>query len=141
MTNADDDEAYYATLGLAPDATLAQVKARYRELNDAYLKILELSRSGDASSNSGRASVGGTAHQGRQRPGAGPGQTTPQKTHTEPMAALKEKLATGKISQSEFERLAKARYDYLESTPFSELSDSEFEERLHGFEGVKIHSS
>ena len=40
MTNSD----YYETLGLPPNATLDQVKSRFKELNQAYLKILELSR-------------------------------------------------------------------------------------------------
>ena len=44
MSNSDNKETYYETLGLPPDATLDQVKSRFKELNQAYLKILELSR-------------------------------------------------------------------------------------------------
>ena len=137
MSDGDGHEAYYAALGLAPDATMAEVKARYRELNDAYLKILELSRRGGVQGAPGRPSAGSGPHQDGQRPGAGPAQA-PRKPHTEPIAALKERLASRKMSKAEFERLAKERYDYLKNTPFSELSDSEFEERLHGFEGVDV---
>ena len=139
MSDADHNEAYYATLGLPPDATLAQVKTRYKELNNAYLKILELSRKGDIHTASQHTSVGGKALQVEQQPKAGSDQTlSSQETHTEPIAALKEKLAKGKIDKARFESLAKARYDYLKHKPFSELSDSEFEERLHGFEGLKF---
>ena len=132
--NADDNETYFAALGLTPDATMAQVKARYRELNDAYLKILESSRKGSIrpASQHARAQV-------EQQPKAGPGQASPShETDTEPIAVLKEKLASGKIDKAKFQRLAKERYDYLENKPFSELSDSEFDERLKGFEGLKI---
>ena len=136
--NADGNEAYYATLGLPPDATLKQVKARYRELNDAYLKILELSRKGDVRTAPQHSPVGGNALQpGQQKAGSGQISSS-QETRTEPIAALKEKLAKGKIDEAQFERLAKERYDYLENKPFSELSDSEFDERLKGFEGLKI---
>jgi hypothetical protein len=67
--------------------------------------------------------------------------TPPQKerTTTEPIAALKEKLARGKIDEDQFEKLAKQRYDYLRNKPFSELSDSELEERINGFEGLDIY--
>ena len=127
----EGNESYLATLGLPPDATMAQVKARYRELNEAYLKILESSRRG--------ASPKPGAPEGGQRPKAEPRRPPPSKeTHTEPIGELKEKLAKGTIDRAKFERLAKERYRYLESTPFSELSDSEFEERLNGFEGLKI---
>ncbi len=40
----DNSEEYYAILGLSPDASMDQVKNRYKELSDACLKILELSR-------------------------------------------------------------------------------------------------
>jgi hypothetical protein len=137
--NTDDNETYYATLGLPPDATLAQVKTRYKELNDAYLKILELSRKGNIRTTSQHTSASGNAIQVEQQPKADSGQTSSsQETRTEPIAALKEKLAKGKINKTQFERLAKARYDYLKNRPFSELSDSEFAERLSGFEGLKV---
>ena len=138
-SNADENETYYATLGLPPDATLKQVKARYRELNDAYLKILESSRKGTVHAAPRHAPVSGNAAQAGQQP-RGPSAQTPslEETRTEPMAVLKERLAKGTISKAQFERLAKERYDYLENKPFSELTDSEFEERLRGFEGLKI---
>ena len=125
----DADGTYYATLGLPPDATLQQVKARYRELNDAYLKILELSRAGNA---------GASRHDHNESRPRQVGQAAPQKTHTEPIAVLKEKLAKGAIDKAEFAKKAKERLDYLEKQPFSELSDSEFDERLKGLEGLKI---
>jgi len=109
-------------LGLPKDATLAQVKARYKELNNAYLKILELSRKESARTTSQNAPVGGGAHRVEQQQMA--------ENHTESITALKEKLANGKIDKTQFERLAKERNDYLRNRPFSELSDSEFEERL-----------
>lgn len=140
MSNdADDNGAYLATLGLPPDATLAQVKARFRELNDAYLKILESSRRGAPRAPSDRAQAGASTAQSGQQPRPDSRRGAPSKeTHTEPIAALKEKLAKGAIDKSQFEKLAKERYRYLEGKPFSELSDSEFEERLNGFEGLKI---
>ena len=49
MSNPDKD-TYYETLGLPPDATLDQVKSRFKEVNQAYLKILELSRSANTGS-------------------------------------------------------------------------------------------
>lgn len=139
MTDSPGDEgAYYETLGLPPDATLKEVKARYRELNEAYLKILELSREGDARAPPQHPPAGGALHE-EQRPKADAGQRPPsQETRTEAIAALKEKLARGKIDRKQFERLAKERYEYLKNRPFSELSDSEFEERLKGFEGLKV---
>jgi hypothetical protein len=131
MSSTDDDETYYATLGLSPDATFAQVKARYKELNNAYLKILELSRKGNVRTASQDTPVNGNAVQVEQQPKADSGQTSSsQETRTEPIAALKEKLAKGKMNKTQFERLRKERYDYLRNKPFSELSDSEFEERL-----------
>jgi hypothetical protein len=139
MSSTDGDETYYATLGLPPDASLKQVKARYRELNDAYLKILELSRKGGSGAASHHGSVGDNALQVTQQPKADSGPTSSsQETRTEPIASLKEKLAKGKIDKAQFQKLAKERYDYLENKPFSELSDSEFEERLNGFAGIKI---
>ena len=138
MSNTDDNESYYATLGLPPDATLAQVKARYNEINNAYLRILESSRKGSISSTSQHTPVSGDALQ-VERPKADSGQTSSSReTRTQPIGVLKEELAKGKINKTQFERLAKARYDYLRSKPFSELSDSEFDERMTGFEKVKI---
>jgi len=134
----DENEAYYAALGLAPDATLAQVKERYKELNNAYLKILESSRKENSQVTPKRAPGSGQGpHLGQQR--SEPGRSSPsQDSATEPIATLKEKLAKGEIDKARFERLAKARYHYLKDKPFSELSDSEFDERLSGFEGLKI---
>jgi hypothetical protein len=138
MSNTDDNETYYATLGLPPDATLAQVKTRYKELNNAYLMILKSSRKGNIRANPQRAPASGNALQVEQ-PKADAGRTSSsQENRTEPIAALREELAKGKIDKTQFERLAKARYDYLRNKPFSELSDSEFEERLTGFEGLRI---
>jgi len=139
MSDPDANETYYAALGLAPDATLAQVKERYKELNNAYLKILELSRKGDIRTTPQHTPVSGNALQGEQQPKADSGQMpSSQETHAETIAALKEKLAKGKINKAQFEKLAKARYHYLKNKSFSELSDSEFEERLKGFEGLGI---
>jgi len=138
MSDTGDADAYYATLGLAPDATFAQVKARYKELNDAYLKILELSRKGDAHVASHHVPDTGSGLQAEPKPRNESGQASPSSHGTEPIAALKEKLAKGTIDKAEFERLARARYDYLQKKSFSELSDSEFDERLTGFEGLKI---
>jgi len=125
MSSTDDDATYYATLGLAPDATPAQVKARYKELNDAYLKILESSRRRNARTPPQHTPAGGNA-QAEQQPKV--------ETRTEPIAVLKEKLAKGTIDRAQFERLTKERYDYLRNRPFSDLSDSEFEERLEWLE-------
>jgi hypothetical protein len=134
-----DREDYYATLGLPPDATFEQVKSRFRELNDAYLKILELSRAGAKSPQPGRPAPaeGGTA---RPKPDASPrqGSSPPQETRTEPIAKTKARLEKGEIQKAQFEKLAKERYEYLKRKPFSELTESEFEERLHGFEGLKF---
>ena len=123
--NNSDIETYYETLGLPPDATMDQVKSRFRELNQAYLKILESSRN----------SVNADAVQTKPEPKS----SAPQETHTEPIAKIKERLAKGQINKVHFEKLAKERYDYLKNKPFSELSDSELEERLKGFEGLKIY--
>ena len=120
-----DKETSYATLGLPLDATMDQVKKRYRELNDAYLKILELSRN--------------SASAGTVQTKSEPKSSAAQETHTEPIAKIKERLAKGQINKTHFEKLAKERYDYLKNKPFSELSDSELEERLKGFEGLKIY--
>ena len=138
MSDTDDRETHYATLGLPSDATMAQVKARYRELNDAYLKILESARRGDTRTGPHQAPVGASASQAEPQTRADSGHASSHETHTEPITALKEKLAKGKITKTQFESLAKARYDYLKNKSFSELSDSEFEERLSGFEGLKI---
>ena len=136
MSNTEDDETYYETLGLSPDATFAQVKARYNELSNAYLKILALSRKGNVRTASRHTPANGNAVQVEQQRSGDSGQTSSsQETRTEPIAALKEKLANGKIDKTQFERLTKGRYDYLRNKPFSELSDSEFEERLTWLEG------
>jgi hypothetical protein len=128
MTNSDR-ENFYETLGLPPNATLDQVKSRFKELNQAYLKILELSRTANT----------GTPVQPKQQSNAKQGSPSPPEMHTEPIATIKERLAKGKINQAQFEKLAKERYEYLKNKPFSELSDSELEERLKGFEGLKIY--
>lgn len=128
-----DKEAYYATLGLSPDATFDQVKARFKELNDAYLKILELSRHAGAA----KPATDSTPNQPKQQPSAKP-KASQQETNTEPIATIKQKFAAGKINKTQFEKLAKERYDYLKNKPFIDLSDSELEERLKGFEGLKI---
>ena len=118
-----------------------QVKSRYRELNNAYLKILELSRS---SANTGTpvrpTSADYNAVQPKPQPDTNPkqGSSPPQETRTEPIAKIKARLAKGEIKKAQFEKLAKERYNYLKNKPFSELSDSEFEERTKGFEGLKF---
>lgn len=136
-----DRDVYYATLGLPPDATFEQVKSRFRELNDAYLKILEMSRGRAKTPQPGRpapAEVG----TGRPKPQPEASQrqesSPPQETRTEPIARIKARLAKGEIQKAQFEKLAKERYEYLKRKPFSELTESEFEERLHGFEGLKF---
>ena len=135
MSNSDK-ETYYATLGLPPDATMDQVKSRYRELNDAYLKILELSRSANTGTPTRPTSTNNSAVQPKPLPKQL--SSSPQETRTEPITTIKEKLAKGKINKTQFEKLVKERYDYLKNKPFSELSDSELQERLKGFEGLKI---
>ncbi|MHB2035213.1 MAG: hypothetical protein ACYCPW_00515 [Nitrososphaerales archaeon] len=125
MSNSD---SYYEILGLSPNASLDQVKKRYRELNDAYLKILELSRS----------SIGTPTAANAVQPKTQPKQVSTQETHTQPIATIKERLAKGQLNQTQFEKLVKERYDYLKNKPFSELSDSELQERLKGFEGLKM---
>jgi hypothetical protein len=137
MGNSDDkEETYYATLGLPADATMDQVRARFRELNDAYLKILQLSRSSaKTGTKGGLASAADKTVQHKPQPDANPAR---QETLTEPIARTKARLAKGEIQKAQFEKLARERYNYLKNKPFSELSESEFEERLHGFEGLKF---
>ncbi len=141
MSDSENEKTHYETLGLSPDATLDQVKSRYRELNDAYLKILELSRS---SANTGApirpTSADNNTVQPKPQPDTNPKQRSspPQETRTEPITKIKARLEKGEIQKAQFEKLAKARYNYLKNKPFSELSESEFEERLHGFEGLKF---
>lgn len=138
MTDSDDKEAYYAALGLPPDATFDQVKARFRELNDAYLKILELSRGTKAPAPAQSPAADDEAVKKPER--ESPKQPSPQRheTHTEPISKIKARLAKGEIKQAQFEKLAKERWNYLKDKPFSELTESEFEERLHGFDGLKF---
>jgi hypothetical protein len=141
MSNSDDEKTYYETLGLTPDATMDQVKSRYRELNDAYLKILQLSKSGPRTGRPARsATPDDIAAQTKPHPDATPkhAPSPPQETRTEPIARIKARLEKGEIQKAQFEKLAKERYDYLKNKPFSELSDSEFEERTKGFEGLKF---
>jgi hypothetical protein len=141
MSDSDDKETYYATLGLSPDATFDQVKSRFRELNDAYLKILELSRrSSKAGTPSRPASTDDNTVQHKPQQDTNPKQLSSpgQETRTEPIAVIKTRLAKGEIQKAQFEKLAKERYNYLKNKPFSELSESEFEERLHGFERLKF---
>ena len=141
MSDTDDIEAYYAALGLPPDATFDQVKSRFRELNDAYLKILELSRNSAKARGPRRpAPTEDKAVHHEPRQDSNPKQPSPpqQETRTEPIAAIKTRFAKGEIQKTQFEKLAKERYNYLKNKPFSELSESEFEERLHGFEGLKF---
>jgi len=126
MSNSD---SYYETLGLSPNASLDQVKKRYRELNDAYLKILELERK-----NVGTPAQPTVANAVQPKSKQPP----PQETHTQPIATIKERFAKGQVNQTQFEKLVKERYEYLKNKPFSELSDSELQERLKGFEGLKI---
>ena len=138
MSDTDDSETYYATLGLTPDATFDQVKTRYKELNDAYLKILEATRKGKTRAAAQRNPGGGVSLQPEQQRTDSGRASSSQETRTEPIVELKDKLAKGKIDKNQFESLARARYQYLMNKSFSELSDSEFEERLKGFEGLKI---
>jgi len=138
MSEPDEKERYYSALGLPPDATFDQVKARFRELNDAYLKILELSRA--------KAGTPSRAAEAEQKTGKhGPEHQTSTKqsspvstTHTEPIGKLKERFAKGGMQQADFERRAKDRWNYLKSKPFSELTDAEYEERLKGFDKLKF---
>ena len=123
-----DKENYHETLGLSPDATLDEVKKRYRELNDAYLKILELSRNKNANPPKQPAP---NAVQAKPKQAS-------QETHTEPIAAIKERFAKKQINETQFGKLVKERYEYLKNKPFIDLTDSEFEERLKGFDGLKL---
>ncbi len=140
MSNSNDNESYYAILGLSPDATLDQVKLRYRKLNEAYLKILELSRKAKSPKATRPDSLDGNNVQSASQPNTNPKQrsTNSQETRTEPIATIKERFASGKINKNQFEKLAMERYDYLKNKSFSDLSDSELDERLKGFEGLKI---
>lgn len=140
MSNPDDEKASYETLGLPPDATMDQVRSRYRELNDAYLRILQSKRGAKASPTGRPAPAADDAVRPRGEPDARPkqGSTPRQQTHTEPIARIKARLAKGEIDKAQFEKLAKERYDHLKNKPFIDLTDSEFEERLHGFEGLKF---
>jgi hypothetical protein len=140
-TDSEREKTPYETLGLPPDATLDQVKARYRELNDAYLKILRLSKgSGKSDPHSRPTSTDNDDDVHPNQRGANPEQESPppQETRTEPIAKIRARLAKGEIQKAQFEKLAKARYTYLKNKSFTDLSDSEFEERLHGFEGLKF---
>jgi hypothetical protein len=141
MSDSDDERTYYETLGLTPDATMDRVKSRYRELNDAYLKILQLSKSGARTGAPGRpAPSGDDVAQSKPQPDATPrhASSPSQETRTEPIARIKARLEKGEIQEAQFEKLAKERYSYLKNKPFSELSDSEFEERTKGFERLKF---
>ena len=100
---------------------------------------LTLSRKESSGTTSQHPLVGDSAPQLDRQPKAGSGQKPPpRQTRTEPIAALGERLAKGEINKDQFEILAKARYDYLKNKSFSELSDSEFHERLSGFEGLTV---
>lgn len=141
MSNPDEEKSPYETLGLPPDATLDQVKSRFREVNDAYLKILQASKDGAKVVAAGRPSPAeSSAAQPKREQDAAPkrGPSPPQQTHTEPIGRIKARLEKGEIQKAQFERLAKERYNYLKNKPFTDLTDSEFEERLHGFEGLKF---
>jgi hypothetical protein len=130
MSESDKNASYYETLGLSPDATFDEVKKRYKELNDAYLKILELSRTKNVAKPAEPALASAVQPKPKQAPS--------QETHTQTIATLKEKFAKGQLNQTQFEKLVRERYDYLKSKSFSDLSDSELQERLKGFEGLKI---
>jgi curved DNA-binding protein CbpA len=133
---SDDYENYYTILGLSPDATMEEVKSRFREINDAYLKILELSRN-KVNKGAPKPQQPNLSKESSSYPSSSssPQETT---THTEPIAKIKEKFASGKIDKNQFEKLAKERYNYLKNKKFSDLSDSELEERLKGFDGLKL---
>jgi hypothetical protein len=142
MVDSDKEETPYETLGLPPDATLDQVKSRYRELNDAYLRILQLSKGiARASIPSRPASADDNNNvlaKPQQRTSPRQESSSPHETRTEPITKIKARLAIGEIKRGQFEKLAKERYNYLKNKSFTDLSDSEFEERLHGFEGLKF---
>ncbi|MGH9919234.1 MAG: hypothetical protein ACRD6W_10270 [Nitrososphaerales archaeon] len=139
MSNPDEEKTPYETMGLPPDATMDQVKSRFRQVNDAYLKILQSSKNGAKVVTAARPGPADTV-QPKREPDAAPKQGTspPQQTHTEPIGRIKARLEKGEIQKAQFERLAKERYNYLKNKPFTDLTDSEFEERLHGFEGLKF---
>jgi hypothetical protein len=141
MSEPEEEKTPYETLGLLPDATLDQVKSRFRELNDAYLEILQLSKGATKAGTSVRpASTDDDDVRPKPQQGASPKQDPPhqQETRTEPITRIKARLAKGEIQKAQFEKLAKERYNYLKNKSFTDLSDSEFEERLHGFEGLKF---
>ena len=101
---------------------------------------LELARGASPSKVVLPASTSSTNVQSKPNAPSHQSSTSPQAPIKEPITALKEKLAHGKLNKAQFEKLAKQRYDYLKNKPFSELSDSELEERLNGFEGLDIYS-
>ena len=139
MSEADEKEKYYSTLGLPPDATFEQVKSRFRELNDAYLKILELSRaSAKAGAHARAASTDEKSGQHGPQQNQKPRSSPAPETRTEPVEKIKARFAKGELQKAQFEKLAKERWSYLKSKPFSELSDAEYEERIHGFDGLKF---
>jgi len=141
VSDSDDKETPYETLGLSPDATMDQVKSRFRELNDAYLKILQLSKAAVKTNKSTRAALAeNNAVQPELQQETSPKHESspPHQTQTEPISRIKARLAKGEIQKAQFEKLAKERYSYLKSKSFTELSDSEFEERTKGFEGLKF---
>jgi uncharacterized membrane protein len=134
-----DREAYYAALGLPPDATFDQVKSRFREINDAYLKILELSRGAAKSPQAARSAQPDGGTKPKVQPDASKQASPPQQeARTEPISRTKARLEKGEIQEAQFKKLAKERYEYLKRKPFSELTEAEFEERLHGFEKLKF---
>jgi hypothetical protein len=63
---------------------------------------------------------------------ANPKSSFAQESHTEPISTIKERFAEGSINKTQFENLVRERYDYLKNKSFSDLSDSELEERLRG---------
>ena len=140
MSESDEKEKYYSALGLTPDANFEQVKSRFRELNDAYLKILELSRQ-EAGTPARDASTGEKAGQQAREHESSPKKHQPSPapvTHTEPIGKLKERFAKGGMQKAEFEKRARDRWNYLRGKPFSELTDAEYEERLKGFDKLKF---
>src|SRR5580700_2382659 len=109
MTDSDKERTPYDVLGLPPEATLDQVKSRYRELNDAYLKILQSSRgAAKPGAPSGPASADDKTPQPRLKQGASQKESShPQETRTEPIARIKARFAKGEIQKAQFEKLAK----------------------------------
>jgi len=141
MSDSDREKSPYETMGLPPDATLDQVRSRYRELNDAYLKILQLSKGAARAGTPSRPPpIDNNDVQPKPPTGASPKQESSHlhETRTEPITRIKARLAKGEIQKAQFEKLARERYNYLKNKSFTDLSDSEFEERLHGFEGLKF---